>query len=200
MPLDVTNVVASEMILRNSGTPVDTGTTARASIAAGLIPGVVGLLVPLVAARAKKPNGEAEGAVVPLVADGHTTLDEATQRLAANTFAVTSQRAYSADVKPGVVISQSPRPGATRPLKSSVALVISDGPPPTGNLPVPSGHPATEDDLSAAKQDIEGQLTAAKLEIETQLAGLGAKIDALAKGAPAPAATESVGRGKSYAS
>lgn len=204
MPFDVVNIVASEVILRNAANRVDPATTARTSIAAGLIPGVMGLVVPLVVARAQKANGggngSAEGAAVPNVADGYTTLDQATKTLAADTFTVKTQHAFSAEVKSGVVISQSPRAGVVRPLNSAVAVVVSDGPPPSQDVLGTGGEPVTEDDLSAAKQEIEGQLTAAKQEIESQIAGLGSKIDALAKSGASSASTYSGSREKTHTS
>lgn len=202
MPLDVVNIAASEVILRNSGNGVDKATIARTSIAAGLIPGVLGLVVPLVVARSQKANGggsTAEGTEVPNVADGNTTLDQATQKLATSRFGISSHRAFSADVKSGIVISQTPKAGTIRPLDSRVSVVVSDGPPPPQGVPGSGSVPATEDELFAAKLEIESQLSSAKQEIENQIAGLGTKIDTIAKRAPAAGQAESVKGGKAYA-
>ncbi len=169
MPLDVVNIVGSEVILGSSRPPVDPATKARISIAAGLIRGIPGLLLPIVVARGPQPGGGGGGGgggeevVIPNVSDGKTTLDEATTRLKDSSLAVTAQRAYSTESAKDIVISQRPHAGTLRPLNSTVRLVVSDGPPSsvgtsTGTTTSAAGG-VTADQLNAAKLELEQQLT-----------------------------------------
>ena len=57
MPLDVLDIVASQVILRNVANPPSPQDTARLSIASGLVPGPVGLVLPIVASRAQSGGG-----------------------------------------------------------------------------------------------------------------------------------------------
>jgi hypothetical protein len=175
MPLDVVNIVGSEVILRSAAPRADPATTARISIAAGLIPGIAGLVLPIVAARSRLGSGGggggggSEGVVVPNVSDGKTTLEQATTKLTADSLVAASQPAYSADYEKDIVISQRPQAGSVRPLNSTVRLVVSDGPPPSGGGTGTSAGGVTADQLMAAKQEIEQQLRNSRRDIEVTI-------------------------------
>lgn len=131
MPLDVLNIVASQVILRNVANPPDAQTTARLSIASGLVPGPVGLVLPIVAGRAQSGGnggGGAEGVIVPDV-EGETK-DAATTALEARHLEVAVRKAFSTDADKGKVMRQRPAAGSVRPLNSTVTIVVSDGAPP----------------------------------------------------------------------
>lgn len=166
MPLDVINFVASEVILRNGRAPAEPATAARLSLAASLIPGVAGLVVPIIAARPRVSVGGAERIAVPDVVG--SSLDDASATLKADRLLTRARSVFSNEVVKGTVIRQVPVGGADVPENFSVQLIVSDGPPPPDD--------GGEGDVVTPKD-----LDAAKLELEARIDGLGAKIDALAK-------------------
>jgi len=162
MPLDVLNIVASQVILRNVANPPSPQDTARLSIASGLVPGPVGLVLPIVASRAQSGGGggSGEGVIVPDVeGDGR---EAATAELEGSRFKVTVEKAFSADVEAGTVVRQRPAAGSVRPLKSTVTIVVSDGPPPENG------------------EDDDGD-TVTRAEFEAGMKSLNDKLDQLIK-------------------
>jgi hypothetical protein len=202
LDLDVVNIVGSEVILGSRRSTVDAATKARVSIAAGLIRGLPGLVLPIVVARARQTRGDGggEGVVVPNVSDGKTTLDGATTKLKDSRLGVASERAYSTEYAQNIVISQRPQAESVRPLNSTVRLIVSDGKPPAGDtVPITGGATGvTGGQLNAAKQELEQQLTKqlantrhdieATLEQRIQAAsdGLSAQINALGEALRGP--------------
>lgn len=182
MPLDVLNIVASQVILRNVTNPPDAQTTARLSIASGLVPGPVGLVLPIVAGRAQSGGGNGggggEGVIVPDV-EGETR-EAATAELEGSRLTVTVQRAFSTEVESGTVVRQRPPAGSVRPLNSSVTIVVSDGAPPQGD----DDH---DDDAVT------------RAEFEAGMKSLNDKLDQLIKvhGGSPPTASSSTASGSS---
>jgi len=209
MPIDVLNLVASEVILGNTPTPVDPATKARVSIAAALVPGPIGLALPIITARRVGDGGGGgggggggNGVAVPDV----TGLSQASAEavLKRNRLAFTSVQAFSTEVTKEDVISQTPDAGTILPLGGTVRLVISLGPPDIDN----NGDttPVTTADLDEAKEELENRFStgldglktelgnqintvsanveAAKNELDQRISDLGAKIDNLAYGRP----------------
>jgi hypothetical protein len=162
MPLDVLNIVASQVILRNVNNPPDAQTTARLSIASGLVPGPVGLVLPIVAGRAQSGggNGGGEGVIVPDVA-GKSQADASTA-LEASRLTVSVRRAFSTTVEKGTVVRQNPAANSVRPLRSTVTIIVSDGQPP-------------------ANGGSGGSNTVTKTEFDAAIKSLSDKIDQLSK-------------------
>ena len=133
MPLDVLNIVASQVILRNVNNPPDAQTSARLSIASGLVPGPVGLVLPIVAGRAQSGGGGGnggggEGVLVPDV--GGKNEADATKALEDSRLTVSPTNAFSTTAAKGTVVRQNPAANSVRPLRSRVTIIVSDGPPP----------------------------------------------------------------------
>jgi hypothetical protein len=169
MPLDVINFAASEVILRNGPGPVEPATAARLSIAASLLPGIAGLLVPIIAVRSQASvGGGRERIAVPDVTGN--PLDDASATLKADRLLAQPRRVFSNEVEKGTVIRQVPAGGEDVPENFPVQLTVSDGPPPDGD---DGNDVVTTEDLEAAK-----------LELEARIDELGAKIDALGKRLP----------------
>ena len=164
MPLDVLNIVASQVILRNVNNPPDAQTTARLSIASGLVPGPVGLVLPIVAGRAQSGGGNGggggEGVIVPDVA-GKGQADASTA-LEASRLTVSVRRAFSTTVEKGTVVRQNPAANSVRPLRSTVTIIVSDGQPP-------------------ANSGSGGSNTVTKVEFDAAIKSLSDKIDQLSK-------------------
>ena len=175
--MDLVNFAASEVILRNRKPPVHRRKAARLSIAASLVRGPIGLLVPILAERAQGSTGRTEeGVAVPNVVG--STLDAATAVLQTGRLVVESRRAYSADVRKDTVISQEPQAHVPRPFGSTVRLLVSDGGVPPAPAPdVGPSDTATAEQLETAKQEIESQFAAAKQEIETQFTAAEQEIE-----------------------
>ena len=157
MPLDVMNIVASQVILRNSANPPNAGTTARASVAAGLVTGPMGLVVPIIVARQQPSGGggSSEGVIVPDVVKESEA--EAKTELEGSRLKVTARRAYSAETEKGTVVSQNPPAGALRPLGSAVEITVSDGPPPEGT-PDDDGEFVTKAEFEAGMKSVNDKL------------------------------------------
>lgn len=156
MPLDVMNIVASQVILSNATTPPDPETTARVSVAAGLVPGPIGLVLPIIAGRqAAEDGGGQEGIIVPDV-EGETR-EAATAELEGSRLKVTVQKAFSTGVKSGTVVRQNPAAGSVRPLNSTVTIIVSDGPPPE-NGEDDSGDAVTRAEFEAGMKSLNDKL------------------------------------------
>ena len=159
MPLDVLNIVASQVILRNVANPPSPQDSARLSIASGLVPGPVGLVLPIVASRAQSGGGNGggggEGVIVPDVeGDGR---EAATAELEGSRFKVTVEKAFSADVEAGTVVRQRPPAGSVRPIKSTVTIVVTDGPPPE-NGEDDDGDAVTRAEFEAGMKSLNDKL------------------------------------------
>lgn len=156
MPLDVMNIVASQVILSNATTPPDPETTARVSVAAGLIAGPIGLVLPILAGRqAAEDGGGQEGVIVPDV-EGESR-EAATAELEGSRLKVAVQKAFSTEVKSGTVVRQNPAAGSVRPLNSTVTIIVSDGAPPE-NGEDDSGDSVTRAEFDAGMKSLNDKL------------------------------------------
>jgi hypothetical protein len=156
MPLDVMNIVASQVILSNATTPPDPETTARVSVAAGLVPGPIGLVLPILAGRqAAEDGGGQEGIIVPDV-EGKSR-EAATAELEGSRLKVTVQKAFSTKAESGIVVRQSPAAGSVRPLNSTVTIIVSDGPPPE-NGEDDGGDAVTRAEFEAGMKSLNDKL------------------------------------------
>jgi len=200
MPIDVLNLVASEVILGNAPTPVDPATKARVSIAAALVPGPIGLALPIITVQ-RRGSGSGGGASTGVAVPNVTGLsqDAAKSVLQRSQLAFTPVPAFSTEVENDYVVRQTPDAGQILPLGGTVRLVISAGPP---QGPQQEPPPVTKADLDATKVELENRLStglegvktelgsqistvstnleAAKNELDQRITELGTKIDNLA--------------------
>jgi beta-lactam-binding protein with PASTA domain len=127
MPLDVMNIVASQVILGNATNPPDPETTARVSVAAGLFAGPMGLVLPILAGRqAAEGGGSKKDVIIPDVVG--RDVNSAKSELKAISLEVKEQRGFSAEHQKDIVVRQSPFADTLRPLNSTVELTVGDGP------------------------------------------------------------------------
>jgi hypothetical protein len=163
MPLDVLNIVASQVILRNVNNPPDAQTSARLSIASGLVPGPVGLVLPIVAGRAQSGGGGGnggggEGVLVPDV--GGKNEADATKALEDSRLTVSPTNAFSTTAAKGTVVRQQPAANSVRPLRSRVTIIVSDGPPPAngGGGGGGGGNTVTKAEFDAAMKSLNDRI------------------------------------------
>jgi hypothetical protein len=143
MPFEIINFAAAQAILRNQN--VDPGTATRSSLAAGLLPGVVGLALPLIIARnnqqpraAENGGGMSKLTKVPDVTAAEN-FEAARELLSDAGLAARRELAFDPDHPKGTVVAQDPEAGSYAPLQSEVKVVVSNGPRPlpdddVGNL------------------------------------------------------------------
>ena len=134
MPIDSTNLLVSLAVLQNQGIAQDK--TIAASVTAGLIPGVLGLIVPLALANAGSGGTTTvDNQTLVRVPDvtGATEAD-ATKTLEAKKLIASSDSVFvdEAAVSKGDVIKQDPEADKFVPEGTTVTITVSLGPKPDG--------------------------------------------------------------------
>ena len=146
MALDGLNAAAAAAILNDP--KIDGATRTQGVVVSALVPGVLGLAVPLVLAQNSGVTlgGSGAGSGGGAAASNTTTVppvtgissDDAQKRLAGDRLTAVLTSVYSAEAKETMVVAQSPAAGTPVPLNSAVTLSVSIGPPPP-----PTSRPAT---------------------------------------------------------
>jgi hypothetical protein len=149
MPFDNANLLVSLVLLQNQGITPDKAVPA--SIGAALIPGVLGLIVPLAVANADS-GGTITGGTQTLVRVPDVTRateQDAKRQLEAKNLIASSDSVFvdDADVSEGDVIDQDPKPDKFVPQGTTVTITVSLGPKPD------SGDEAAE--LDIIRKDVE---------------------------------------------
>jgi eukaryotic-like serine/threonine-protein kinase len=155
MALDTLNAIGAFAILNPR--PIDAGQKVVGIAGAALLPGIVGLAVPLIIAQRAGSTGIGQGKVAVPDLRGNAQAD-ATNKLQQLQLTAQVSNAASLDAEKGDVVAQSPAAGTLLNSGATVAIVIGSGVAQSGQSVVP--------DLSgASKDDAERQLKAVQLAL-----------------------------------
>jgi hypothetical protein len=191
MGLSALNPVAAALILKDS----DRNTRVEGVVASAVVPGVLGLAVPLVLRQKQRASltstavalpGRAQVAIpaqpnVVVVPDvTNDTLADAVNKLTADNLKYERIDALSAEVVKDEVAAQHPRPGATVPVGSIVRLTVSVGP---AIAQAVTDVDARLKQIDSDLQDVKSGLEGVKGELDTKLEDvkddLDTKLDAI---------------------
>jgi eukaryotic-like serine/threonine-protein kinase len=159
MALDAVNAIGAFAILNPR--PLDAQQKIVGVAGAALLPGIIGLAVPLIiASRAGGQTSTGQGQVVVPDLAGKTQAD-ASSKLAQLELNPTISGAISLDEQKGLVVDQTPAAGTLVNPKSGVALVIGSGVAQSGQSVVPDLNGSTKDDAERQLKAVQLTLGAA---------------------------------------